>query len=334
MMKLKALLLLGFSSLILSGCGGSSNTTNQPNSNVQMSGAVVDWYVKDALVFADFNYDGILQPNIEPYVKTDAQGHFQLTINSPWSYHLISKGGIDSATDSIYSATLFAESGYRNITPITTIDSLLIQYGLSENIADNIVRQLIGMDNPSEPDDQAALDEDPASNQHLLAGARQLAILNEGLTGLLNTVLVAPTNSTEADKVAVKVHLSKEVWQMLTKAIYQNYRPFSVNQITLQTLNDALSFILSEYYPDTTQRQTVYDALSAQTQALLDIANNAAQTVISLNHAFGSDKESDKNEITPIQQSNTQTLNELISQIDTSQLNQVIVNKESDASFY
>lgn len=82
----------------LAGCGGGGGSAP----TVQMTGVVADWYIQDALIFADLNDDGIYQPETEPSTRSGTGGGYQLHVTSDRPYYLISKGGIDTSTSQYF----------------------------------------------------------------------------------------------------------------------------------------------------------------------------------------------------------------------------------------
>lgn len=304
----KSLLLLSMLS-VLSGCGGSSTpaSSSPSTNNVQLSGAVVDWYIQDALVFADLNDDGIHQPN-EPSTFTDASGKYALDttqISNNQSYYLISKGGIDSATTEYFAATLMAESTYANITPLTTLDTLLIKLNpqITAAAADRMVKEIAGADDPLDPDDQFEVDQDPATNKHLIMGARSLAMYNNAFTDLLALIVKPTANATVAD---VKIKISKSAWEQLARQVAEEYLanidnlrqngvPLPFTQITATTLQGTMQKLLTEY---NITDPTVTAIFTSQqiAAAIVTIVNAAAAdfAVNSLSHNFGENEEEDR----------------------------------------
>jgi hypothetical protein len=88
---------------------------------VAIAGRVVDGYIRDALVFADANGNGMLDTG-EAQTRTDETGAFVLQGGSG---PLVMSGGTDVATNLAFSGTLTAPAGYGMITPLTTLVSLL-----------------------------------------------------------------------------------------------------------------------------------------------------------------------------------------------------------------
>jgi hypothetical protein len=138
MKKLKLSLIIA--PLLLIGCGGGNsssdkNTTQPTNTTEQnitqnnlttkkISGKVVDGYVKDAKVCVDLN-NNFKCDNNEPFTKSDENGNYSININNDKNYTLISIGGIDTENN-MPAITMFSNTYYKNITPLTT---LAIKYG-------------------------------------------------------------------------------------------------------------------------------------------------------------------------------------------------------------
>lgn len=224
--------IMGLSVLGLQGCGGSSSSsapsggTTTPTTTVQLSGAVVDWYIQDALVFADFDANGIYDAATEPSVRTNVNGIFDsdalrsLIPETVSSYNLVAKGGTDKATNNYYAATLLAEGHYRNITPLTTLDTLLIQnHNYSSADADLIVQKLIGME---DSEDVVKLDANPATNKYLLSGARMLAMYNNVLVKIMSQV-VKPTDTTYSQD-DINIKLSRDAWDQMAAQVDYEYQ--------------------------------------------------------------------------------------------------------------
>jgi len=129
--------------LVLTGCGGGGggggSTTESPTeptvTNVQLSGRVVDGYLRYATVCLDLDGNGYCQMTDEPTTSTLADGSYTLTATPTQQAHpnygtadLIVFGGQDSDTLLDFNGKLKApfESGTGtafsvNITPLTTM---------------------------------------------------------------------------------------------------------------------------------------------------------------------------------------------------------------------
>lgn len=284
----------------LAGCGGGGGSAP----TVQMTGVVVDWYIQDALIFADLNDDGIYQPETEPSTRSGTGGGYQLHVTSDRPYYLISKGGIDTSTSQYYAATLIAEGHYDNITPVTTMDALIVRTGTHPMVADLIVRQLTGMDDPTEPDDSVPLDANPATNKHLLAGSRMFAMYNNALTEVLSQVVKPSAGFTEE---SLKIKLSRSAWEQLARRVAEEYTPGVFATITPLTLQKTIQYLLAEYGVETQVGVTVL-----MSDALAETIHNFVKTSTSelalSTHVFGDDDEGDRVYMGDVQDAQDQTI--------------------------
>ena len=90
-----------------------------------IGGKVIDGYVKGALVLADLNADGVLNPG-ESSAITDATGNFLLPGTAGFG-HLIASGGIDIATGKPFAGSMTAPPGSTVINPLTTLIDKIAQ---------------------------------------------------------------------------------------------------------------------------------------------------------------------------------------------------------------
>ncbi len=284
----------------LAGCGGGGGSAP----TVQMTGVVVDWYIQDALIFADLNDDGVFQPETEPSTRSTSGGGFQLSVTSDQPYYLISKGGIDTSTSQYYSATLIAEGHYKNITPVTTMDALIVRAGMEPGTADLIVRHLTGMDDPTEPDDSVPLDANPATNKHLLAGARMFAMYNNALTEVLSQVVKPSAGFTEEE---LKIKLSRSAWEQLARRVAEEYTPGVFATIKPSTLQKTIQYLLAEYGVETQVGVTVLmsDALA---ETIHNFVKSSTSELSLSPHVFGDDDEEDRVYMGDVQDTQDQTI--------------------------
>jgi S-layer protein len=109
---------------------------------VSVVGTVVDGYVKGATVFADANGNFQLDDG-EARGTTDDIGHFSLTRAKG---ALVTIGGIDTATGSAVNGHYFAPSGFRVISPLTTlVHTLATANNISATQAEAIVKSKLGI---------------------------------------------------------------------------------------------------------------------------------------------------------------------------------------------
>ncbi|GEP53785.1 DUF4114 domain-containing protein [Reyranella soli] len=82
-----------------------------------LHGLGIDGYISGATVFADANFNGVLDPG-EVSTTTDATGHYSITSNGA---PLILQGGVDTATNLAFTGTMQAPAGSTVVTPLTTL---------------------------------------------------------------------------------------------------------------------------------------------------------------------------------------------------------------------
>lgn len=90
-----------------------------------VSGKVIDGYIKDAIVFADLNGDGIRNTS-ESSTTTDALGNFVLPGVTGFG-QLIVSGGIDIATGHAMAGRMSAPPGSTVVNPLTTLIDKIMQ---------------------------------------------------------------------------------------------------------------------------------------------------------------------------------------------------------------
>ena len=112
--------------LVLANCGGGGGggtTTQAPSTGTTLTGTVVKGPLSNAVVFADYNNDGILSIG-EPSTRTASDGSFTLNSNDPLA-NLVSLA--DSQTtdtftgENVEGLKLSAPGGSSVITPATTL---------------------------------------------------------------------------------------------------------------------------------------------------------------------------------------------------------------------
>jgi len=298
----------------LQGCGGASSsssiggsgtqTPTNPATTVQLSGAVVDWYITNALVFADLNKNSIHDAG-EPSVRSDANGFFDLSQAdiTATDYDLVAKGGIDKATGNYYAATLLAERHYKNITPLTTLDTLLIRnHGYSSADADLIVQKLVGME---DKEDVVSLDANPATNKYLLSGARMLAMYNNVLTEVMSQV-VQSSDTAVYSQDDIKVKISRDAWDQMAAQVDDEYREElkkedgDKNKVEPEIKDKSLQFmvklLLEKYQQQYNLTGVDYQTLmpDALATAIYDYVKSVTDYDFKLSdHAFGDDENAD-----------------------------------------
>lgn len=92
-----------------------------------VAGKVIDGYIKEALVFADLNGDGVASAG-ESGTTTDALGNFVLPGVTGFGQLMVS-GGTDIATGSAFEGRMSAPPGSTIINPLTTLIDKIMQHG-------------------------------------------------------------------------------------------------------------------------------------------------------------------------------------------------------------
>ena len=96
-----------------------------------LHGLGIDGYISGATVFADANYNGVLDPG-ELWTTTDANGHYTLAnTGAP----LVLQGGIDTATNLAFSGMMQAPAGSTAVTPLTTLIQKVAAAGSGDPVA-------------------------------------------------------------------------------------------------------------------------------------------------------------------------------------------------------
>jgi hypothetical protein len=98
-----------------------------------LSGLGIDGYIAGATVFADANFNGLLDAG-EVSTTTDANGRYSIAVSSA---PLILRGGYDIATNLAFTGTMQAPAGSTVVTPLTT----LIQQVAASTTGDPVAAQ-------------------------------------------------------------------------------------------------------------------------------------------------------------------------------------------------
>lgn len=107
--------------VVLAACGGGGGAAG--SSAVTVSGAVVKGPLENALVFLDYDNDGVKDAG-EPEVRTDADGNYSIsTTNTNYSIVAMTDGStVDGSSGAVLSGvTLKAPKGAGVVTPTTTL---------------------------------------------------------------------------------------------------------------------------------------------------------------------------------------------------------------------
>ena len=125
--KAKALSSMPFVLLTLTACGGGSNTSDTSNdstpSTTAYSGSVIKGPLQNALVFLDYDGDGVLGAD-EPSVRTASDGSFSVdgTMTGVSFVAQTDSTTLDTSSGEILdNVVLKAPSGSTVVTPATTI---------------------------------------------------------------------------------------------------------------------------------------------------------------------------------------------------------------------
>jgi len=96
--------------IFLTACGGgggdSSSSTTPPPPSKNISGTIVDGYIKDAKICLDINNNSQCDDN-EPYTISDENGNYTLSVTANnGEYKIISVGGVDMATREVFDGVM------------------------------------------------------------------------------------------------------------------------------------------------------------------------------------------------------------------------------------
>ena len=109
----------------------------------QITGKIVDGYIKGATVFADANNDGILEKATESWTTSDGNGNFVL--NNPVGSIVMLGDGVDIVTGKAFTQIMKAPAGSTVVTPATTVMQSLIETGKTEAEAQVLTLQALGL---------------------------------------------------------------------------------------------------------------------------------------------------------------------------------------------
>ncbi|MGD1699257.1 FG-GAP-like repeat-containing protein [Dapis sp. BLCC M229] len=138
-----------------------ANTSNSGRANTvylngsDTSGSVSGSYIFDSTVFFDGNFNQLLDAG-EPFTSTDAYGRFVLPLAAGFDLNnngqidltegqLVSIGGTDSSSG-LPAGTLIALAGASIISPLTTLEAAVFNQGLSQDDADALIQNQLGLD--------------------------------------------------------------------------------------------------------------------------------------------------------------------------------------------
>ncbi|MBF0454233.1 MAG: cadherin-like domain-containing protein, partial [Magnetococcales bacterium] len=106
-------------------------------------GSAIDGYIKNALVFADADNDGVLDGS-ENHTQTDDNGDFSLVAGN---HPLVVKGGIDISTGLSFTGLMKAPPGATMVTPLTSLMVELVNAGVASSAgeAESILSHALGI---------------------------------------------------------------------------------------------------------------------------------------------------------------------------------------------
>lgn len=154
-----------------------------------LEGIGIDGYISGATVFADANYNGVLDAG-EASDVTDANGRYALAANGA---PLILIGGYDTATNLAFDGTLTAPAGSTAITPLTTLIQTVASTGAGDPVAaQQAVAAALGLHSGLDLND---LDPIAATRRGELGAAEAFATASS----LLNTVALLTAAGAAGD---------------------------------------------------------------------------------------------------------------------------------------
>ncbi|MDG6777387.1 hypothetical protein QCB44_01570 [Thiomicrorhabdus sp. zzn3] len=260
-MKMRKIVLAMFASTAiagLSGCFSSSSSGSDLDTNTE-SGSVVDWYLQNAFVFADFNGNSQYDADTDVAAEglTDENGAF--TLNVPASmgtdYVIVSQGGTDTATGATFNGILKATPGATAVTPLTT----LVQ-ATGDAAA---VRSFLGLA------EDADLSADPATDKTLYAASQALVYVISSITSLID---YATTETVDA--ATAETTYSNLVTAAIADAIAAGSTTFDVAFVTQTITNVATDLGVSSEDADTLANKSTQ--IVNQTSQIIDDINAVA----------------------------------------------------------
>jgi hypothetical protein len=243
----------------LVGCGGGDDNGN---TNVQISGAVVDSYVAYARIYVDVNNNGKFNSEYEPYAYTDKDGYFSVSKDGNTNYCALNpkqynyrycfkitqvqengaiirvQGGRDLLTTQTYDASMsLLTNGELNnlvINPLTSAHEVinnnkLIKLAKSSSVLSLTDSEIVDIQNGY----QSYL------NNYLLTGTTTSFNLNtyDPLDFSKNSV----TEKDRGFKLAIQLH---KIAEAMAKELIPTTIPTGKNKLTQKDLMSAVYFSL------------------------------------------------------------------------------------------
>lgn len=260
--KLLALLVAtGFSATMV-GC------STHPDEAPTVDGVAIDYYLKDALVFADkLPGNGVLDDD-EPFTYTDANGKWEFTGDNAnallalgTDYEFVTKGGTDIATGKPFVGLMKAPAGAEVITPITSLKVELKNAGVPEAEIASTVETITGL--PA-----AKQDIDPVTDADAMKAVQKVALV-------VNT-LTKTTSGASTDTETLQ-GTQKTVYASLAKVVKDKKDNNALNEVKIDDTSTSTAG-LTKLMEETVDQVIVEVNKTATTK--IDTNDSSTQTAI------------------------------------------------------
>jgi len=260
--------------LLLAACGGNGSSIVSPSSSgqIDLSGHAVKGPLSNALVFLDYDNDGILDLN-EPSTRTADDGSYNLTTGNE-NYTIVAitdSSTIDTSSGAVLSGIkLKASADASVVTPTTT---LIEEAGITPEQ----VVELLGL-----PDGIDPLTFNPYANDVDVEDALAVEQVSQQLISVVNAFAGAARGSGVTDAEAFEAALNSVVEVVISKAAKLSDDTALPAEKTLDLSSDddlalVKTIIASKVAEDTNADTTAFNA----------VADDIVTAVQNVNHKIG-----------------------------------------------
>ncbi|PTN11122.1 hypothetical protein C8R11_11361, partial [Nitrosomonas aestuarii] len=253
-----------------------------------VSGKVIDGYIRDAAIFADLNGDGVLNED-EVSTITDEYGNYSLVGIEAFG-NLIAVGGSDIATGRLFEGSLSAPAGSSVVTPLTTLIYQIVQNStLSVSHASAIVLRTLSLNQNIDlinfdPIKESVRSDTDAITTDIALAAQAAADQVNILVGL-TAALLNGAGITANEDIAINL-----VYKVLAASIVSENTQKSFDLASKADITQVIQSSIVETIIDDTQLTQVgllladvSRAIANLNNAVADVLTNRTDAILALN---------------------------------------------------
>ena len=298
------------------GAGGGSSTgnndTSEQISNLAVDGHVIKGPLSNAIVFADYDGDGVLDDN-EPFTRTAEDGSFSLVTSQESTIVAVTdEETIDTLTDQaiVEGFTLKAPIGFSVVSPATT----LATYGLSDDQIKSLLNLPVDTDLASFNPFEEGVDPSQA-----LAYEKAALTVFSTITALTSVTLGSGVPLADAQNTAFSTLVST-VQEKINEGGSFSFRSTDSIELLLNNYFEAFSEDIAQDTVELLKDQFVNAIVNVNDaiDALQDLDSEGSLLVIELametlsNQVLSATESAAAGEITTITLSDVETINEAL----------------------